>query len=73
MMTKLELVKEAINFAMSDLCDGFLAMPCGCECCPLWYEDSVDEDSVDEDGNVDCRGNMLRAFIKQNKEEFEEV
>lgn len=67
MMTKLELVKEAINFAMSDLCDGFLATPCGCGSCPLWYEDSVDED-----GNVDCRGNMLRAFIKQNKEEFEE-
>lgn len=67
MMTKLELVKEAINFAMSDLCDGYIAMPCGCEGCPLW-----DEDSVDEDGNVACRENMLRAFIKQNKEEFVE-
>lgn len=67
MMTKLELVKEAINVAMSDLCDGYIAMPCGCECCPLWGEDSVDED-----GNVACRENMLRAFIKQNKEEFVE-
>lgn len=35
-MTKLELVEKAINFAMSELCDGYLDMPSGCEGCPLW-------------------------------------
>ena len=66
-MTKLELVKKAINFAMDDLCGGYLDMPCGCEGCPLW-----DKNDMDDDGNVDCRGIMLRAFIVQHKEEFED-
>lgn len=68
MMTKLELVKKAINFAMYDLCDGYLDMPCGCEDCPLW-----NESNMDDDGNVDCRGKMLRDFIEQYEEEFDKV
>ena len=66
MMTKLELVEKAIDFAMDDLCDGYLDMPCGCYGCPLW-----DEDDMDDDGNVDCRGKMLRKFVEQHREEFE--
>ena len=64
-MTKLELVEKAIDFAMNDLCDGYLDMPFGCEGCPLW-----DEDNMDDDGNADCKGKMLREFIEQHKEEF---
>ena len=67
MMTKLELVEKAINFAMKDLCDGYLDRPCGCDGCPL-----CDEDNMDADGNVDCRGKMLREFIKQHKSGFED-
>lgn len=67
-MTKLEPVEKAINFAMSELCDGYLDMPSGCEGCPLW-----DEDSMDDEGNVDCRGKMLIDFIEQYKEEFDKV
>lgn len=66
-MTKLELVEKAIDFAMDDLCGGYLDMPCGCDGCPLW-----NEDDMDDDGNVDCRGKMLREFIEQHKEEFED-
>ena len=66
-MTKLELVEKAIDFAMDDLCSGYLDMPCGCDGCPLW-----NEDDMDDDGNVDCRGKMLREFIEQHKEEFED-
>lgn len=64
-MTKMELVEKAIDFAMSDLCDGYLDMPCSCEGCPLWSEDNMDDD-----GNVDCRGGILKEFIKQHKEEI---
>lgn len=67
-ITKLELVKKAINFAMSDLCDGYLDMPCGCEGCSLW-----NEDDMDDEGNVDCRGKMLREFIEQYEEESNKV
>lgn len=31
------------------LCDGYLDMPSGCEGCPLF-----DEDEIDEDGNCIC-------------------
>lgn len=65
-MTKLELVEKAIRFAMENLCGGYLDMPCGCEGCPFW-----NEDEMDDDGNIDCRGKMLRAFVTQHKEEFE--
>lgn len=37
------------------LCDGFLDMPCGCEGCPLF-----DEDSLDDDGNMVCDLEKLR-------------
>lgn len=53
-MEKIELVKEAINFAMSALCDGYLDMPSSCEGCPMW-----DKDNLDDDGNVNCRGVIL--------------
>lgn len=33
-MTKLDLVKKAIDFAMTDLCGSHLDMPCGCDGCP---------------------------------------
>lgn len=66
MNIKLELVKQAINFAMSDLCDGYRNMPSGCEGCPLW-----DEDAMDEKGNVDCLGTMLKDFIKKHKDVFD--
>lgn len=65
-MTKYQLVQAAIDFAMSSLCDGYLDMPCGCEGCPLW-----DEGDMDEYGNVDCRGNMLKEFIEKHPKEFE--
>jgi hypothetical protein len=67
MMTKKELAEAAINVAMRALCRGFLGMPSGCEGCPLW-----NEDDMDADGNVDCRGNMLREFVEQHKDEFED-
>lgn len=31
------------------LCDGFMDMPSGCEGCPLF-----DEDNLDDDGNIVC-------------------
>lgn len=62
-MTKLELVKQAIDFAMFDLCDGYLDMPNGCEGCPLW-----NEDAMDEHGNVNCRETMLKKFIGEHKD-----
>ena len=61
----LELVKKAIEFAMSPLCDGYLDMPSGCEGCPQW-----DEDYMDEDGNIDCRGAILKDFIEKHKDMF---
>ena len=65
-VTKPELAEAAINFAMQSLCEGYLDMPSGCEGCPLWSEDDMDDD-----GNVDCRGNMFRSFIRAHSEEFE--
>ena len=65
-MTKPELAKAAINFAMQSLCEGYLDMSSGCEGCPLWSEDDMDDD-----GNVNCRGNMFRNFIQTCPEEFE--
>ena len=56
----LDLIRKAINFAMSELCDGYLDMPSGCGGCPL-----CDYDNLDEDGNTDCRGDMFRRFIKK--------
>lgn len=37
------------------LCNGFLDMPCACECCPLF-----DEDNLDDDGNMVCDLEKLR-------------
>ena len=64
-MTKHELVREAINFAMSALCDGYLDMPCGCDGCPL-----CDIDTIDDDGNRDCRKRVFEEFVANHKSEF---
>ena len=64
-MEKIELVKEAINFAMSALCDGYLDMPSGCEGCPLW-----DEDNLDDYGNVNCRGAIFMEFAKKHPDDL---
>lgn len=37
------------------LCEGFLDMPCGCEGCPLY-----NEDNLDDDGNMVCELKELR-------------
>ena len=58
-MADLELIRDAIIFAMEELCDGYLDMPSGCNGCPLY-----DLDKLDDDANIDCRGEMFRAFIK---------
>lgn len=42
-----------------ELCDGFMDMPCGCEGCPLY-----DEDSLDDDGNMVCDLEKLRSEDK---------
>ena len=60
-MADLELIRDAINFAMEDLFDGYLDMPSGCDGCPL-----CDLGNLDDDGNVDCRGEMFRSFIKRH-------
>lgn len=60
-MADLELVRKAINFAMEALCDGYLDMPSGCDGCPL-----CDWDNLDEDGNIDCRGEMFRQFVERH-------
>ena len=64
-MTKHELVREAINFAMSALCDGYLDMPCGCDGCTL-----CDIDTIDDDGNPDCRKRVFEEFVANHKSEF---
>ena len=60
-MADLELIREAINFAMEELCDGYLDMPSGCHGCPLY-----DWDKLDDDAYINCRGDMFRAFIKRH-------
>ena len=47
-MTKLDLIKKAIDFAMTDLCGSHLDMPCGCDGCPYGNV------RRDDDGNPDC-------------------
>ena len=64
-MTKTELAQKAIDFAMSALCDGYLDMPSGCEGCPLW-----DPDDLDDDGNSNCRDVMLKEFLEMCPDEF---
>ena len=64
-MEKIELVKEAINFAMSALCDGYLDMPSGCEGCPMW-----DENNLDDDGNVNCRDVIFMEFAKKHPDDL---
>lgn len=64
-MEKIELVKEAINFAMSALCDGYLDMPSGCEGCPMW-----DKDNLDDDGNVNCRSVIFMEFAKKHPDDL---
>lgn len=64
-MEKIELVKEAINFAMSALCDGYLDMPSGCEGCPMW-----DKNNLDDDGNVNCRGAIFMEFAKKHPDDL---
>ena len=59
-MTDLELIRKAINFAMYELCDGYLDMPSGCDGCPL---NGIG--NIDENGDVDCRGEMFRQFVKK--------
>lgn len=66
-METVELIKRAIEFAMGDLCNGFLDMPCGCEGCPLW-----NVNDADKNGSVDCRGNVLKAFLEEYPEELKE-
>ena len=63
-MADLELIREAINFAMYELCGGYLDMPSGCDGCPL-----CDLDNLDDDGNVDCRG-ILRMVQRLSRTEM---
>ena len=66
-MTKKELVKLAINFAMSPLCDSLLDGPCGCDCCSL-----IDNPlSLGDDPH--CREYILQDFIDCHPDLFEEV
>lgn len=58
-MANLELIREAIDFGMGALSDGYLNMPSGCDGCPL-----RDWDNLDDAGDIDCRVEMFRAFIK---------
>lgn len=57
-MADLELIRKAINFAMKELCDGYLDMPSGCDGCPL-----CDFDNLDDDGNVDCVGKCSVSLL----------
>lgn len=66
-MTKLELCEEAINFAMLALCYGYLEMSGGCDECPIFSDDLLDEDE-----NVACREKMLEDFLAKHPDEFEE-
>ena len=63
-MTNEEIIKKAINYAISDLCEGYLDMPIGCEGCPLW-----DPDHLDEDGNARCREDVFERFMGKYNEE----
>lgn len=50
---------------MSALCDGYLDMPSGCEGCPMW-----DENNLDDDGNVNCRGVIFMEFAKKHPDDL---
>lgn len=64
-MRRLELVEKAIDFAMETLCGGFLDMPSGCDGCPLY-----NPDDLDDDGNANCRESMLKEFVDKYESEF---
>lgn len=64
-MENIELIKEAINFAMSALCDGYLDMPSSCEGCPMW-----DENNLDEYGNVKCRDAIFKEFAAKHPDDL---
>lgn len=63
-MTKLDLIKKAIDFAMTDLCGSHLDMPCGCDGCPYGNV------RRDDDGNPDCRAFVFDEFVSKYQDEF---
>lgn len=49
---------EELIGIIETLCDGYRNMPCGCESCPYF-----DEDSIDEDGEFSCEVEEILNMI----------
>ena len=48
-MSTLDLIKKAIDFAMTDLCESHLDMPCGCDGCPYGNVRRDDDGNLHDD------------------------